>query len=182
MQSLEALKSSTAETSEGRLHLEAQLHYRLGHYEAAIQNYEDLFQHFGVCHSRTVYSSNNLMPGSTDNRHDDGCLQVTAVDARTNIVAAYTAGGRSREVSSVMDAMKITAKDGFEVAFNLACSRLLCGQPEEARELLLLALRSGEALGGAHVPHAGRSIGFDGVAHARRQRNLAGGGVHSGAC
>ena len=126
-----------------------------------------------------------LMPESTDNRHDDGCLQVTAVDARTNIVAAYTAGGRSREVSVVMDAMKIAAKDGFEVAFNLACSRLLCGQLEEARELLLLALRSGEALGGAHALHERRSTDFDGVSghlHARRQRNLAGGGVHPGAC
>ena len=145
MQSLEVLKSSKAEDSEGRLHLEAQLHYRLGHYDAAIQKYEDLFQHFGVCHSRTVSHSDILI----DNRHDDGCLQVTAVDAQTNIVAAYTAGGRSREVSVVMDAMKIAAKDGFEVAFNLACSRLLCGQLEEARELLLLALRSGEGFGGS---------------------------------
>ena len=41
--------------------------------------------------------------------------QVTSLNVRSNIVAAYTAGGRSEEVKAVTAAMKISAEDGFEV-------------------------------------------------------------------
>lgn len=63
---------------------------------------------------------------------------------KTNIIAAFTAGNRSREVKEVAKALKIAPEDGFEVAFNLACATLQCGQLKEAKECLLLALRLGE--------------------------------------
>jgi len=71
-------------------------------------------------------------------------VQVTSLNVRSNIVAAYTAAGRSAEVEAVTGAMKISANDGFEVAFNLACSTLHCGDFARAQETLLLATRLGE--------------------------------------
>ena len=62
---------------------------------------------------------------------------------KTNIVAAYTAGNRSGEVEKLKAAAKIAPEDGFEVAFNLACSTLQSGKIQEAKECLLLALRIG---------------------------------------
>lgn len=41
--------------------------------------------------------------------------------------------------------MKITPNDGFEVAFNIACSQLEEGHPDSAKVTLQLALRLGMA-------------------------------------
>ena len=71
------------------------------------------------------------------------CMQVTGVNVKTNIIAAYTAGKQSNEVEKLKAAAKISPEDGFEVAFNLACSTLQSGKVKEARECLLLALRIG---------------------------------------
>ena len=72
-------------------------------------------------------------------------MQVTGVSIKTNIIAAYTAGKRSAEVEKLKAAAKISPEDGFEVAFNLACSILQSGKVKEAKDHLLLALRIGAA-------------------------------------
>lgn len=62
----------------------------------------------------------------------------------TNIVAAYVSGGRPHEVSAVMDALTLSASDGFEIAFNQACADVAVGKLEAAEQQLLLAQRLGE--------------------------------------
>lgn len=71
-------------------------------------------------------------------------LQVTGLNVRANLVAAHTAGGRGADVKAIAAALKITPEDGFEVAFNLACSMLHCNQLAEAKDCLLFALRLGD--------------------------------------
>ena len=71
-------------------------------------------------------------------------MQVSGVSVKTNMIAAYTAGKRSAEVERLKAAAKISPEDGFEVAFNLACSTLQSGRIKEAKDCLLLALRIGE--------------------------------------
>lgn len=70
-------------------------------------------------------------------------VQVSDASLKTNIVAAYTAGNHAADVRDVAKSLKISPNDGFEVAFNLACSTLQCGLIKEAQECLLLALRLG---------------------------------------
>ena len=65
------------------------------------------------------------------------------MSAKTNVIAAYIAGSKSKEVEEAAKSLKISREDGFEVAFNLACSTLQRGRIDEAKESLLLALRLG---------------------------------------
>ena len=74
------------------------------------------------------------------------CTQVTGVSVKTDIIAAYTAGNRHAEVERLKASAKISPEDGFEVAFNLACSTLQSGKIKEAKDCLLLALRIGATL------------------------------------
>ena len=69
--------------------------------------------------------------------------QLATPELRANVLAAYVAGGRSREVPAVMAAMKFGARDGFEVAFNAACALLGAGDAPAAEQQLLLAQRLG---------------------------------------
>lgn len=71
---------------------------------------------------------------------------MTGVNVKTNILAAYTASNRAKEVDKLAATLKISPEDGFEVAFNLACSTLQCGRIAEAKQCLLLALRTGTEL------------------------------------
>ena len=70
--------------------------------------------------------------------------QVTGTDAKTNVAAAFAASGKGQSFETAAKAFGISAKDGFETAFNMACIKLQTGQLDPARELLLLGLRSGE--------------------------------------
>lgn len=70
-------------------------------------------------------------------------LQVESLELRTNVIAAYVAGGRSWEVGAVMDAMQVSAADSYEVAFNRACALVEQEDYAAAEQQLQLALRSG---------------------------------------
>lgn len=115
-EALAALKEVPADKEVARLQLEAQIHYRLGDNKEAIALYSELFRSHSA-ESREV---------------------------QTNVVAAYVAGGRAGEVPAVMQAMKISAKDSFEIAFNAACGLVEAGQLRAAEEQLQLAVRVGE--------------------------------------
>lgn len=95
------------------LQLEAQILYRMGKLGECIASYEKLFK-----------------------QH-----KLDGDDVKTNIVAAYVAGGRAAEVSSLMDALKVAPRSGFELAHNAACALIEKGEYAQAEELLLLARR-----------------------------------------
>ncbi|KAL3136436.1 Signal recognition particle core component, variant 2 [Trebouxia sp. C0009 RCD-2024] len=99
----------------GKALLEAQLHHRQGNYSAAIATYNKLVQQY----------------------------KVKTAEVGTNIVAAYVSGGRAHEVLPVMDALALSASDGFEIAFNQACADVAVGKLEAAEQQLLLAQRLG---------------------------------------
>ncbi len=69
--------------------------------------------------------------------------QLATLELRANVLAAYVAGGRAREVPAVMAAMKFGAQDSFEIAFNAACALLGAGDAPAAEQQLLLAQRLG---------------------------------------
>ena len=71
-------------------------------------------------------------------------LQVKPSEVGTNVLAAYVSGGRAHEVPAVMEALSLSASDGFELAFNQACAHLSIGNPQKAEEELLLAQRLGQ--------------------------------------
>ena len=70
--------------------------------------------------------------------------QVTSLDLRTNVLAAYVSGKRAHEVPAVMEAMKISSKDSFEIGFNTACGLLAAGGYVKAQRELEHAQRLGE--------------------------------------
>ncbi|KAL4446353.1 hypothetical protein ABPG77_003160 [Micractinium sp. CCAP 211/92] len=113
---LSSLGAVPADKEVARLQLEAQIQYRLGNSKEAIALYSQLFRAHG-----------------TETR-----------EVQTNVLAAYVAGGRAGEVPAVMEAMKISPKDSFEVAFNAACGLIEGGKLGEAEEQLQLAVRVGE--------------------------------------
>ena len=69
--------------------------------------------------------------------------QLATPELRANVLAAYVAGGRAREVPAVMAAMKFGPRDSFEIAFNAACALLGAGDAPAAEQQLLLAQRLG---------------------------------------
>jgi len=71
-------------------------------------------------------------------------LQVTSLELRTNVLAAYVSGNRAHEVPAVMEAMKISSKDSFEIGFNTACSLLAVGDYAKAQSELEHAQRLGK--------------------------------------
>ena len=79
--------------------------------------------------------------------HTSRDLQVESLELRTNVVAAYVAGGRSSEAGAVMEAMHSSAPDGYELAFNRACALVEQGDYPAAEEQLQLALRTGAMKG-----------------------------------
>ncbi|KAI3426329.1 hypothetical protein D9Q98_008702 [Chlorella vulgaris] len=115
-EALAALAAVPADQEVPRLQLEAQIQYRLGGNKEAIALYSQL------------YRSHSL----------------ESQEVQTNVVAAYVSGGRAGEVPAVMQAMKISAKDSFEIAFNVACGLVDAGQLRAAEEQLQLAVRVGE--------------------------------------
>jgi signal recognition particle subunit SRP72 len=97
------------------LQLEAQILWRREQTKECITSYENLFKHHKV-----------------------------ANDVKTNIVAAYVAGGRAAEVPSVLDTLKVQPRTGYELAFNAACALIEVEDYTKAEELLQLAHRLGQ--------------------------------------
>lgn len=69
--------------------------------------------------------------------------QVSSPELKANIAAAHASRERSGSFEAVEKARGISAKDSFEVAFNLACIRLQAGDLDQASELLQLSIRTG---------------------------------------
>ena len=61
------------------------------------------------------------------------------------MLAAYVSGGRAHEVPAVMEAMKISPKDSFEIGFNTACGLLAAGDCVSAQDKLEHAQRLGDS-------------------------------------
>lgn len=60
------------------------------------------------------------------------------------MLAAYVSGNRAHEVPAVMEAMKISSKDSFEIGFNTACGLLAAGDYAKAQSELEHAQRLGK--------------------------------------
>jgi signal recognition particle subunit SRP72 len=99
-----------------KLHLQAQLHHRLGNRKECVAAYSELFS-----------------------KHADETLEL-----RTNVLAAYVESGRAGEIPELMTAMKINGGESHEIAFNKACGLIAAGAVREAEEQLLLAQRIGQ--------------------------------------
>eukprot|EP00884_Botryococcus_braunii_P009741 jgi/Botrbrau1/18769/Bobra.0386s0088.1 len=117
-EALEALESVDEDRIIPKLHLQAQLYYRQGKYAEAINTYNLLFQ----------------------------THKVSTAELHTNVLAAYISGSRSSEVPAVMEALRITAKESPDIAFNNACSVLESGDYAAAEKQLLLAMRLGKEM------------------------------------
>lgn len=88
-----------------------------------------------------------LSTSNPTRRYEFQCvLQITGTDAKTNVAAAFAASEKGSSFQAAAKAFGISAKDGFETAFNMACIKLQTGELKEAQELLLLGLRSGDYL------------------------------------
>eukprot|EP00250_Pteridium_aquilinum_P018954 c24238_g7_i1 orf=49-2124(-) len=104
------------EKNEGVLQLEAQILYRQGDFNACIASYQALSQKFGI----------------------------DSIELKTNLIASYISGGRSNEVSSLMESLKVSPRSSFELAYNAACALIEGRNYKKAEELLLLARRLGQ--------------------------------------
>mmetsp|Transcript_13495 Transcript_13495/g.18500 ORF Transcript_13495/g.18500 Transcript_13495/m.18500 type:complete len:680 (-) Transcript_13495:341-2380(-) len=101
------------------LQLRAQVLYRQGNFRDCIAVYENLF-----------------------NTH-----KLESQDICTNVLAAYVAAGRAKDVPAIMRAMQMNAADGFEIAYNSATALAELGDLHAAEQQLNLAQRVGtEAL------------------------------------
>lgn len=96
------------------LQLEAQIQFKLGNFSACIGDYEKLLQKQ---------------------------QKIESDEVKSNVIAAYVSGGRSQEVPAVMDAMKVSARNNFNLAYNAACALTERGDYGKAEEHLLLARR-----------------------------------------
>eukprot|EP00899_Mesostigma_viride_P008537 jgi/Mesvir1/17685/Mv07865-RA.1 len=115
---LRAIPPSELARHPGAAPLRAQILYRSGDYAGCIRVYEDEFQRLS-----------------------------DSLEIKTNVLAAYVAGGRSHEVPAVMQAMKAQPSDSFEMAFNAACAAIERGELASAEAMLLAGQRVGrEAL------------------------------------
>jgi len=115
-EALEALDEVGEDRITGKLHLRAQILLRLGRSKEAIAVYNDLYS-----------------------KQKDKSFELC-----TNVLAAYVESERSAEVPQVMEAMKISEKDSYEVGFNKACALIATGKIMEAEEQLLVTQRIGQ--------------------------------------
>lgn len=104
------------EKNEGVLQLEAQILYRRGDFDACIASYQSYSQKYGM----------------------------DSTELKTNLIASYISGGRSSEVSSLMESLKVSPRSSFELAYNAACALIEERSYPKAEELLLLARRLGQ--------------------------------------
>ncbi|KAL3684120.1 hypothetical protein R1sor_002142 [Riccia sorocarpa] len=106
-----------AEKSSSVLQLEAQIQFKLGNFPACIGSYEKFLQKQ---------------------------QKVESEEVKSNVIAAYVSGGRSKEVPTVIDSMKVSVKSNFYLAYNAACALTEKGDYAKAEEHLLLARRVGQ--------------------------------------
>ncbi|GLI69046.1 hypothetical protein VaNZ11_013588 [Volvox africanus] len=97
------------------LQLQAQLEYRRGRTRDCIHTYDKLFQQY----------------------------KADSLELKTNVLAAYVAAGLSSELPDLMAALKVRARDSFEVAFNRACGQVAGGQLAAAEGDLRMAIKQG---------------------------------------
>lgn len=71
---------------------------------------------------------------------------MSTAEVHTNTLAAYISAGRPAEVPGVLDRLKISGRESFDIAFNKACSILEAGDYAAAEAQLLLAVRLGVCL------------------------------------
>jgi hypothetical protein len=71
-------------------------------------------------------------------------LQVESDEVKTNILAAYVAGGQGSEVPGLISRLRINIKGSFELAYNRACALVATGKLEEAETALKLGIKQGE--------------------------------------
>ncbi|ETV93816.1 hypothetical protein, variant [Aphanomyces invadans] len=103
---LEVLSDMAEPKSKSALHLEAQAHYRLNNFNAAIRIYEALL--------------------SNAHASDD------TVELKTNLIAAYVAAGRGAE----LQARGLETEDSYEIAFNKSLVALQAGDVVAAGDQL----------------------------------------------
>jgi hypothetical protein len=71
-------------------------------------------------------------------------VQVESDEVKTNILAAYVAGGQGSEVPGLISRLRVNIKGSFELAYNRACALVATGKLEEAETALKLAIKQGE--------------------------------------
>lgn len=111
----EALKTlGIAPESSVRYELQAQILYRLGRHSECISTYETL----------------SRLEGS-----------VLSDEMKSNLVAAYVGAGRSPEVPFLLNSLKLSPRESFDLAYNVSCA--LCEEKkwDKAEEMLFLARR-----------------------------------------
>lgn len=70
--------------------------------------------------------------------------QVDSLHLKTNVIAAYVAGGLAKQLPDLMSSLKVTPKSSYEVAFNRACGMVEGGDLAGAEMALRLAIKQGE--------------------------------------
>lgn len=144
-QALAACQQVSEDRTVPKLHLQAQLHYRLGQMSEAIQLYKQLLQQHKVSFA-VLLTGTDVCECLRSIASKSWChcwLQVHSLELSTNVVAAHVAAGRSGDVAEIMAVMRIGPHEGFEVAFNLGCAQLACNDFEAAHDQLLHAQRLG---------------------------------------
>jgi hypothetical protein len=107
-----------------------------------------------------VFAGAPTHPPAPSPHHKSPATQLESREVMTNVLAAYVAGGKCGEVPAIMDAMKVSPDDSYELAYNAACALIGSGRLEEAEEQLQLARRLGErAWACVHVHGAERGGG-----------------------
>ncbi|XP_024524468.1 signal recognition particle subunit SRP72 [Selaginella moellendorffii] len=106
------------ENSPGVLQLKAQTLFKTGDLNACVETYETIHREFSIESS----------------------------EVKSNAIAAYVSGGRSREAFERMRSMQVNPKTLFELAYNVACVLIDQGELSQAEEHLLLARRLGQEM------------------------------------
>ena len=138
-QALQACSAVPAEQAAASAHLQAQLQYRLGKHQAAMQ----LYDHLASQRVRPRLRCRALA-GSQGTTPDAPAWQGAVQEVGANLAAAYVAAGRSADLPRAAAALKLAPRASFEVAFNFGCALLAQGDLEAARQQLLHAQRLGE--------------------------------------
>lgn len=71
-------------------------------------------------------------------------LQVTTLEMKTNLLAAYVTAGLAAQLPELMRQLGIKPRDSFEIAFNRACGLAEAGDTEGAEAAVKAAYKQGE--------------------------------------
>lgn len=70
--------------------------------------------------------------------------QVSSLELKTNLLAAYVSAGRSAQLPELMRQLGMKPRDSFEIAFNRACGLAEVGDEEAAETAVKAAYKQGE--------------------------------------